>query len=158
MTARDDLLATLHEWTESMPSTRAESSLVRNCWTWAGGRTKAGYGVVRLGPKCELVHRVAYQWAFGPIPEGKVLDHLCRNRACVNPEHLEPVESGENTRRGVGPAASNAAKTHCPQGHEYTPENTYVARHSDGSFAGRKCRTCERARCARRWASKGSAS
>ncbi len=81
-------------------------------------------------------HRVVYEALVGPIPEGLVLDHLCRVLNCVNPNHLEPVTHQENVRRGVGPTAVNSQKTHCPQNHEYTKENTY---YGNGS---RYCKIC----------------
>jgi len=75
---------------------------------------------------------------MGPIPDGKQLDHLCRNHACVNPSHLEVVSGRENVVRGIGPTAKNAKKTHCVNGHALTPENLY--RHSPAG--GRKCKAC----------------
>lgn len=112
------------------------------CWTWTGCLSADGYGNAKIAGRDVRVHRWAYESIGGKsIPDGLVLDHLCRNRACCNPEHLEPVTNRENVLRGIGFAAVNAAKTHCPQGHEYTPENTYVSRRGQ-----RKCRTCKRAR------------
>lgn len=86
------------------------------CWEWmayveqGGGQ---GYGKFRLGSRMVRAHRLAYELEVGEIPEGMVLDHLCRNRRCVNPTHLEPVTKTENILRGEGPTAVNARKTHC---------------------------------------------
>lgn len=95
------------------------------CWLWIGGLDAYGYGQFDRHDKA---HRVAYEMLVGPIPEGLVIDHLCRVRRCVNPEHMEPVTHGENNLRGIGPAAVHAAQTHCIRGHEFTPENTYIWR------------------------------
>lgn len=86
------------------------------CWIWAGYISAKGYGRMRTqsGPQQTIgAHRVAYELLVGPIPEGLTIDHLCRNRGCVNPEHLEVVTQRENTRRGKSPAGVNAQKTHC---------------------------------------------
>lgn len=95
------------------------------CWSWTAG-TYQGYGRFRIGSvgsRNMLAHRVAWEWARGPVPAGMELDHLCRNRACVRPEHLEPVAPDVNKRRQV-PNNGKAARTSCKRGHEYTPENT----------------------------------
>ena len=109
-----------------------------SCWLWEGTRSPNGYGSIQVG-YTQLAHRVAYELLIGPIPEGLTLDHLCRVRACVNPKHLEPVSVRENILRGVGLAAMNVLKTHCPQGHTYDILNTYF--YPDGK---RACRTCRR--------------
>lgn len=118
------------------------------CWIYTGYLNEAGYGIVGEGRKIVwLVHRLVYTDCFGPIPEGLDLDHLCRTPACCNPLHLEPVTKSENARRQWAAtgnprsfAGLNAAKTHCPYGHEYTPENTRLKQ------GRRYCRTCINAR------------
>lgn len=109
------------------------------CWLWVAGRTGSGYGAVKVNKRQTLAHRTVYQLLVGPIPDGLEIDHLCRVRHCVNPAHLEPVPHRENTLRSPdAPAAQNARKTHCPQGHEYTPENTRIKRRK------RHCIACEK--------------
>lgn len=109
------------------------------CIVWTGA-LREGYGAIHHKGRMLRAHRVAYQLLVGPIPEGLVLDHLCRNRRCINPHHLEPVTMRVNTMRSpIAPSTINALKTHCPKDHEYTPENTY--RRANGH---RGCRACGR--------------
>jgi hypothetical protein len=128
-----------------MAKIRVEPS---GCWIWTGNKIAGGYGTMRVGGKRrEYVHRVSYRLHKGPIPDGYHLDHLCRQRLCVNPEHLEAVLPRVNILRGVGATAQHARKTHCPRGHEYTPENTITP----AGRRGRRCRTCSRAYEKARW-------
>ena len=121
------------------------------CWQWSGRRSTTEYGVFVLDGRNFRAHRVAYELRVGPIPEGLQLDHLCRNRSCVNPAHLEPVTNRENTLRGVNHVAALARVTHCPAGHEYTPESTRLRRSRYGTV-NRSCRTCDLERRAGRQA------
>lgn len=109
------------------------------CWLWTGPLTELGYARVTINGHRTYAHRHAYQLLVGPIPEGLELDHVCRNRACVNPAHLEPVTHQENAARGL----MGRLKTHCPQGHALVPGNLAKDRH-------RKCLTCKRDRDRRR--------
>lgn len=104
------------------------------CWLWTGGVTGRGYGSWRDPDRqSHAAHRLAYELLVGPIPAGLTIDHLCRVKICVNPAHMELVTPGENIRRA-------RQQTHCPQGHEYTPENNIRA-----ATCGHKCRECHNA-------------
>jgi len=112
------------------------------CMLWTRSLTWDGYAQFRSKRyPGYYAHRMAYELMVGPIPEGLQLDHLCKVRNCVTPDHLEPVTHAENTRRsyaGLATGAMQKAKTHCPQLHEYTPENT-------GVYQGRRyCKECKR--------------
>lgn len=114
------------------------------CWLWTGVRDRGGYGQTTVKGKTKNAHRTVYKAVVGPIADELQIDHLCRVRHCVNPDHLEPVTPLENWRRGLAPSAVNATKDACDHGHLFTPENTYLRN------GWRACRTCQRAKEERR--------
>jgi len=136
---------------------RHRNITVSGCWEWLGGRTKNGYGLTNVGSrsggakrKTVYVHRASFELNVGPIPNGLELDHLCRNRLCFNPNHLELVTRAENTRRGIGPmmlARINGGKKVCKNGHLFMGSNI-IRRGPSGRW--RKCRLCEKATSERR--------
>lgn len=121
---------------------RVSGGDVATCWLWMGYRNRTGYGKFQVGGQSVLAHRYAFEAMRGTGAAELALDHLCRTRACVNPWHLEPVTQAENVRRGAP-----ARKSHCANGHEYSPENTYM-RPAKGE-GRRDCRTCIRDRVRR---------
>lgn len=122
----------------------AKVSQLTGCWEWIGSLTPAGYGSYWLDGSLYAAHRVAYEFAAGPIPAGLVIDHKCRNRKCVKPSHLEPVTMRENILRGIAPSALHATQTECVNGHPFDAENTRIIMR--GHREVRACRACDRAR------------
>lgn len=121
------------------------------CWIWPGTKTPDGYGLIGIERirTNKLTHRVVYEALVGTIPVGLVIDHLCRNRACVNPDHMEPVTNQENIARGRN---AQREKTHCAQGHPYSGDNLRILPNGR-----RQCRTCNRQNMAAYRARKASA-
>ena len=105
------------------------------CWQWAATLNQSGYGVFWAGGKNVKAHRFSYETFVGPIEDGMTIDHLCRNRACVRPDHLEKVTHQENVKRGL----TSALKTHCAQGHPWTEENIRL-----DNRGARFCLPCKR--------------
>jgi hypothetical protein len=115
------------------------------CWLWKGPTREANgsiYGRARWNGRMQQAHRVFYELANNPIPEGFQCDHLCGRTLCVNPDHIEVVTGRENTLRGNGPTAQNARKTHCLRGHLLEGENLYQPKPSQP--INRRCKECER--------------
>lgn len=115
----------------------------QGCWPWLGHKLPdTGHARFWLDGRTISAYRFGYELLIGPIPDGLVIDHLCRNPQCVNPKHLEPVTSRENTLRGLSLPAQHAAKTHCKQGHPFDATNThwYLKR----GIPVRRCRACDR--------------
>ncbi len=120
-------------WTKCTPEPNT------GCWLWDGATTGGGYGNLKYGGRYRPAHRVAYEALVGEVPLGLDLDHLCRVRCCVNPDHLEAVTRRENLRRGDNSyrGAWQLARTHCPSGHAYSVANTYRYKNR------RSCKACK---------------
>jgi len=108
---------------------------VGDCWVWVGRLDADGYGTTKWENKTVLAHRLFYQFAFGGIPNGLEVDHLCRVHACVKPSHLEAVTKAENQARGI-----RATAAACKNGHPWNAENTRIRTNS----GARACRACDR--------------
>ena len=120
-----------------LPRFMRKVEVVQNgCWMWTAYKDPCGYGRFEAAGRSKAAHRVAYELMIGPIPDGLCIDHICRTRGCVNPDHLRAVTAKENNLSSTNFAALNAAKTHCDNGHPFTDENVYRFRGS------RHCRKC----------------
>lgn len=111
------------------------------CWLWMGCLNTHGYAKFQVSGHGIAGSRWAYQHFVGLIPEGLQIDHKCRVRCCVNPDHLRPLTQKENILCGIGAAALNAQKTHCVNGHEFNKANTYL--HVRLGTLRRCCRICQ---------------
>ncbi len=136
-----------NQWTKPIPPEvrfwlMVDKREPTDCWPWLGSKTGYGYGSFRTGSSKDgsrrhvMAHRFAYESLRGPIPESLQIDHLCRNRGCQNPAHMEPVTQRENILRGEGLTANEARRTHCPKGHPLSGSNLYRTK------LGRRCRMC----------------
>ena len=131
------------------------------CWLWTACVNRLGYGTIGVGSRSDgslrtavPAHRVGYELYRGSIPDGLTIDHLCRVRCCVNPDHLEAVSQGVNTLRGRSASSLNAAKTHCPRGHEFNESSVQFFTGKTGQrLSHRVCRECNRT-YQRLWAAK----
>lgn len=124
---------------------RKKLAINTDCWLWTGAVNSKGYPSTGNGRGSSmLAHRAAYEALRGPIPDGMTIDHLCRVKLCLNPDHLEVVTRAENSRRG-----NFDIDTHCPRGHELTPENVYERIKPHGQLR-RECRMCRREKAAQR--------
>lgn len=134
----ESLAKDVREWGGMTPLERFMFRVEKtdSCWNWTG-RVSRGYSVFTIGKLTILGHRYIYRHFKGDIPDGLTIDHLCKNKLCVNPDHLEPVTMRENLARSNSISSVNRAKTHCPNNHPYDDRNTLFAK--DGS---RICKEC----------------
>ena len=135
-------------WTQTLEERfwgKVERFTLFECWRWNGATMSNGYGLFGIGRKADgsrrtvLAHRWSFEQSVGLIPGGLTIDHLCRNRACVNPAHMEVVTPKENSLRGISPPAQNSRKLWCNNGHPFDGQNTYL-----NKKGRRECRICKR--------------
>jgi hypothetical protein len=130
----------------------AKVEKTEGCWLWTACTSARGYGRVTFAGRVQMAHRVSYLLTLGPIPEDKELDHLCRVKNCVRPDHLDPVPHRVNVQRGDAGkhlVTHYATRTHCGKGHALTPDNLLRA-----ALPGRQCRRCNLDRQARSYAAR----
>ena len=140
------MMARFTKWDHATPEERFWTKVEKteDCWLWTASKNADGYGQFgRIDGKMVSAHRFAYELMVGPIPDGLAIDHLCRIRHCVNPEHLEAVTHRENCLRGIEAATDRARKTHCLRGHLFDEDNTYCPPEHPQE---RTCRKCKRIR------------
>ena len=121
--------------------------ITNSCWNWSGGKNKAGYGRISINHVMVLAHRFIYEIMESKIPRGIVIDHLCRNRSCVNPSHMDITTIGQNCMRGDSPSAINSRKTHCGKGHQYNDNNMRI----DPKTKKKRCIICQKEYDRIRW-------
>ena len=139
MLRMNDLFKTRGRWKNLAPV--VDSIEVGDCWIWKGSLVSGGYGQTRIDNQVWMVHRLMWSVLIGDIPDGMTLDHVCRERACCNPDHMQVVDQYTNTMRGYGSPARNARKTRCLNGHQFDEANTYL-----NPRGQRACRACHRDR------------
>jgi hypothetical protein len=137
---RKDELEKWNTKVAALPATIRKFKVGSGCWEWLGGKDGKGYGISTNKGRTARAHRHLYGLLFGPVPKHLVLDHLCRNRICVNPTHLEVVTHKQNILRGLGVTAANARKTHCIHGHPLSGDNLYIRTRLGKPW--RQCRAC----------------
>lgn len=148
--ARTDLYLTARQAASAQRRLWSSIDTSGDCWQWTSTIRKNGYGVFWLatvmGREVQYkAHRIVWESLVGPIPKGLTIDHLCRHRSCVNPDHLEPVTSAENLRRAPATAPKQKSRwLRCAKGHPFTAENTLVEPRRGGG-SSRRCRTCRSA-------------
>lgn len=114
--------------------------ITSHCWIWNASKNEDGYGLFRFNGKVRRAHQFSYKLYKGKLKDGCEIDHICKNRSCVNPYHMEGVTHKENTLRGNTVGGVYARRTHCKSGHPFTGENVY----SRGPGLGRGCRACNK--------------